>query len=102
MRSIRELLYNAAKYSDGQNISLRVSEMGSMVRFIVEDTGPGIAAEDSDRLFEMFTKVNDLTEGLGLGLALAKRHIQNLGGDIIIDANYHAGCRFIIELPKVR
>lgn len=102
VRSIRELLYNAAKYSDGQNVSLRVSEMGSMVRFIVEDTGPGIAAEDSDRLFEMFTKVNDLTEGLGLGLALAKRHIQNLGGDIIIDANYHAGCRFIIELPKVR
>ena len=102
MRSIRELLYNAAKYSDGQNISLRVSEMGSMVRFIVEDTGPGIAAEDSDRLFEMFTKVNDLTEGLGLGLALAKRHILNLGGDLFIDANYHAGCRFIIELPKVR
>ena len=102
MRSIRELLYNAAKYSDGQNISLRVSEMGSMVRFIVEDTGPGIAAEDYDRLFEMFTKVNDLTEGLGLGLALAKRHILNLGGDLFIDANYHAGCRFIIELPKVR
>ena len=102
MRSIRELLFNAAKYSDGQNISLRVSEMGSMVRFIVEDTGPGIAAEDYDRLFEMFTKVNDLTEGLGLGLALAKRHILNLGGDLFIDANYHAGCRFIIELPKVR
>ena len=102
MRSIRELLYNAAKYSDGQNISLRVSEMGSMVRFIVEDTGPGIAAEDSDRLFEMFTKVNDLTEGLGLGLALAKRHIQNLGGDLFLDPSYHAGCRFIIELPKIR
>ena len=102
VRSVRELLFNAAKYSDGQNVCLRVSEMGSMVRFIVQDTGPGIAEEDIARLFEMFTKVNDISEGLGLGLALSRRHIQNLGGDLILDTNYRAGCRFIIELPKER
>ena len=99
MRSIRELLYNAAKYSDGQNIVLCINRTADTVRFIVEDTGPGIAEEDAPRLFEMFTKVNDLSEGLGLGLALAKRHLQNLGGDLILDTSYHAGCRFIIELP---
>ena len=102
MRSIRELLYNAAKYSDGQNVTLRVSEYESKVRFIVEDTGPGIPEEECSRLFEMFTKVNDLSEGLGLGLALAKRHIQNLGGDLFYDTVYQGGCRFVIELPKVR
>ena len=102
MRSIRELLYNAAKYSDGKNISMRVSEIKSKVRFIVEDTGPGIPEEDVNRLFEMFTKVNDLSEGLGLGLTLARRHIRNLGGDLFIDLDYHKGCRFIIELPKVK
>lgn len=102
VRSVRELLFNAAKYSDGQNVCLRVSEMGSMVRFIVQDTGPGIAEEDIARLFEMFTKVNDISEGLGLGLALSRRHILNLGGDLILDTNYRAGCRFIIELPKER
>ena len=102
VRSVRELLFNAAKYSDGQNVCLRVSEMGSMVRFIVQDMGPGIAEEDIVRLFEMFTKVNDISEGLGLGLALSRRHIQNLGGDLILDTNYRAGCRFIIELPKER
>ena len=102
VRSVRELLYNAAKYSDGQNVSLHVTEKGSMVRFIVQDTGPGIAEEDIARLFEMFTKVNDISEGLGLGLALSRRHIQNLGGDLILDTNYRAGCRFIIELPKER
>ena len=101
MRSIRELLYNAAKYSDGQNISVRVTEMGSNVRFVVQDTGPGIAEEDVSRLFEMFTKVNDLSEGLGIGLALARRHIQNLGGDMFFDLDYHDGCRFVIELPKL-
>ena len=61
-----------------------------------------IPEEDCSRLFEMFTKVNDLSEGLGLGLALAKRHIQNLGGDLFYDTVYQGGCRFVIELPKVR
>ena len=98
-RSIRELLYNAGKYSDGKNIALSINRTYDTVRFIVEDTGPGIAEEDASRLFEMFTKVNDLSEGLGLGLALAKHHIRNLGGDLILDTSYKAGCRFIVELP---
>lgn len=98
--SIRELLYNASKYSDGQYIVLRVSEIGSMVRFIIEDTGPGIAEKDCIRLLESFTKINDLSEGLGLGLPLTKRHVTNLGGRLILDTSYKAGCRFIIELPK--
>lgn len=97
--TIRELLFNAAKYSDGRCVSLGVEEAKRGMRFIVEDTGPGIAIEDSNRLFEMFTKVNDLSEGLGLGLALCKRHITNLGGNIILDPLYKAGCRIIIELP---
>ena len=99
-KSIHEILYNAVKYSDGQNISLRVSEIGSKIRFIFEDTGPGIAEEECSHLFKMFTKVNDLSEGLGLGLPLARRHIRNLGGDLFIDLDYQKGCRFIIELPK--
>ena len=100
IRTLRELLYNAAKYSDGQHISLRVSERQQFVRYTVEDTGPGIAEEDCSRLFDWFTKVNDLSDGLGLGLPLAKRHISNLGGELILDTSYHEGCRFIIELPK--
>jgi signal transduction histidine kinase len=99
MRCVRELLYNAAKYSDGQNIVIRIGRTQNTVRFVVEDTGPGIAEEDVTRLFEMFTKVNDLSEGLGLGLALAKRHVTNFGGDLTLDTTYKAGCRFIIELP---
>ena len=100
-RSIHEILYNASKYSDGQHISLHVGETGSKINFIFEDTGPGIAEEECSHLFEMFTKVNDLSEGLGLGLPLARRHIRNLGGDLLLDLDYHEGCRFTIELPKV-
>ena len=97
--SIRELLFNAAKYSDGRYVSLSITEAASGVRFIIEDTGPGINFEDSSRLFEMFTKVNELSEGLGIGLALTKRHISNLGGDLILDTSYKAGCRIFIDLP---
>ena len=99
LRTIRELLYNAAKYSDGQHISLRIERTLDSIRFVVEDTGPGIAEQDIDHLFEMFTKVNDLSEGLGLGLALAMRHVKNFGGELILDTTYKEGCRFIIELP---
>jgi signal transduction histidine kinase len=99
MRSLRELLYNAAKYSDGQHITVRIIKTDSNVRFIVEDKGNGIAEADRDRIFESFTKVDDLSEGLGLGLPLSKHHIRNLGGDLTLDADYQDGCRFIIELP---
>ena len=97
--TLRELLYNASKYSDGQNIMLRIIEKEQTVRFIVQDTGPGIPEEDSIRLFEPFTKANDLSDGLGLGLPLAKRHIDSLNGELIHDTSYHEGCRFIIVLP---
>jgi signal transduction histidine kinase len=45
-------------------------------------------------------KMDDLSDSLGLGLPLCKRHALNLGGDLIYDRDYHAGCRFILELPK--
>lgn len=99
-RTINELLYNSAKYSDGLNVTIQVTEMGSNVRFVVMDTGPGIDGKEVDRLFESFTKINDLSEGLGLGLPLSRRHISNLGGELFFDRNYQGGCRFIIELPK--
>ena len=99
LRSLQELLYNAAKYSDGKHVSLCVSADDSTVKFIVEDTGKGIAEADRELIFKFFTKVDDLSEGLGLGLPLAKRHARNLGGDLILDTQYHDGCRFIIEIP---
>ena len=96
MRALRELLYNSAKYSDGQHVVLRIMLTDDTVSFVVEDTGKGISEADSEQLFKFFAKVDDLSEGLGLGLPLAKRHAQNLGGDITFDPTYHAGCRFIL------
>ena len=99
MRALRELLYNSAKYSDGQHVSLHVTPTACNIQYIVEDTGKSITEADRETIFKFFTKVDDLTEGLGLGLPLAKRHAQNLGGDLILDTSYQEGCRFIIEVP---
>ena len=100
MRTIRELLFNAAKYSDGQHIKMRITETTSDVHFTVEDSGPGIHQDSQKLIFEPFTKVDDLSEGLGLGLPLTRRHALSLGGDLHYDENYHDGCRFILEVPK--
>lgn len=99
LRCLRELLYNSAKYSDGQHILLKISHTSKLVSFIVEDKGMGIDEADRERMFKFFTKVDDLSEGLGLGLPLAKRHALNLGGDMRLDETYHEGCRFVLELP---
>ena len=101
MRCLREIIYNSAKYSDGQHISVRVSRTDTSVFFTFEDTGKGIDEADRDHIFKFFTKADDLSEGLGLGLPLAKRHACNLGGDLTLDDSYHDGCRFIVSVPLV-
>ena len=100
MRTLRELLYNSAKYSDKQHIALFVNKTSTTVRFIAQDKGPGLPEEAHDLVFNPFTKVDDLSEGLGLGLPLSKRHAKSLGGDLILDTSYHEGCRFILEVPR--
>ena len=100
MRGLRELLYNSAKYSDGKNVAMLVSGTEEYVQFVIEDTGAGIPQEHREKMFEPFTKIDDLSEGLGLGLPLALRHITYLGGSLTLDTNYFDGCRFIVRFPS--
>ena len=51
-------------------------------------------------MFRPFSKIDDLSEGLGLGLPLALRHVTNLGGTLTLDTNYTQGCRYIIRFPS--
>ena len=99
-RTLAELLRNAAKFSDRQYIMLRLAQTDTTVRFIVEDIGPGLSENSLGLLFVPFTKLDDLSEGLGLGLPLCKSHVEGLGGKLIYDESYKQGCRFIVELPK--
>ena len=97
--SLRELIFNAAKYSDRQHITLHITSHNDKVRFVIQDTGTPISEEMQQSLFVFFAKADDLSEGLGLGLPLSQRHIQNLGGDLWLEKDYKKGSRFIIEMP---
>jgi signal transduction histidine kinase len=99
-RTIRELLYNAVKHSDRKHIQMRVVNTQEQILFIVEDTGPGLPKGAMHMIEKPFTKVDETSEGLGLGLPLCKRHAVTLGGDLVLDTSYTNGCRFILELPK--
>ena len=72
------------------------------MRVSVADTGPGVAAEDLDRIFEEFqqTEVGARQhEGTGLGLALSKRFVEMHGGRIWCDSEVGKGSTFVFTLP---
>ena len=100
LRSMREILFNAAKYSDGKHITIRLTRTDDTVRFTVEDVGPGLPKDWQEVVSQPFLKVEEQSEGLGLGLPLTQRHMAGLGGEFIYDADYQQGCRVILELPK--
>ena len=78
LRTIRELLANAVKYSDGQHIRLYVTETETTVRFIVEDEGPGLSEDLLDLTLKPLVEMDDQLERSGLGLPMAYRHAKSL------------------------
>jgi signal transduction histidine kinase len=69
------------------------------VRVSVSDTGPGIAAEHHQEIFEDFVRVDRTSSGMGLGLAIAKRLVQAHRGKIWVDSEPRRGCTFTFLLP---
>jgi len=69
------------------------------VEVSVSDTGPGIAAEHHQEIFEDFVRVDRNTSGMGLGLAIAKRLIQAHRGKIWVESEPKSGSRFTFLLP---
>jgi signal transduction histidine kinase len=80
----------------GGTVRIGARKAGTSVLVELEDTGPGIPACISDRLFEPFV-TSGKEDGLGLGLALARQTVRNHGGDMWTEPA--AGARFVIRLP---
>jgi signal transduction histidine kinase/ActR/RegA family two-component response regulator len=99
------LLHNAAKYTEHSGrISLTARRAGDCVLVSVKDTGIGIAPENLERVFEMFTQVGRSLEqsrgGLGVGLALSQWLVQLHGGSITARSEgVGRGSEFIVSLP---
>jgi len=99
MRSILDnLLANALRYTPEEGeILLTAEEVKDSVQFTVRDTGRGIEA---DRLSTIFDRFNPMSEsGSGLGLALVRRLVESLGGQIAVESRLGHGTTFRFTLP---
>jgi signal transduction histidine kinase len=97
------LLSNAVKFTPaGGRIDVAAQRSHGEVRVSVSDTGPGIAPEDRERIFEEFQQTDvgaNQREGTGLGLALSRRLIELHGGRIWVESELGHGSRFVFTLP---
>jgi signal transduction histidine kinase len=100
---IFNLLSNAVKFTpEGGSVDVCAAQVNGEVRVSVTDSGPGIAAEDCERIFEEFQQTEaglEQREGTGLGLALSKRLVELHGGHIWVDSEPGKGSTFVFTLP---
>lgn len=101
---LTHLLQNAAKFTEQGSITLEyaLNESEQQIVYRVTDTGKGIPKDKQDFVFERFAKLDDFTQGTGLGLPICRLVAEKLGGSLLIDDSYTQGCRFILTLPLVR
>ena len=101
---LANLLSNAIKFTDRGSVTLEATADANSVRFVVRDTGPGIAAGALDSIFEPFRQVDQsLTRrvgGAGLGLAVARRLAELLGGSLAVESTVGAGSAVTVRLPR--
>ena len=102
LQVLSNLIGNAIKFTpEGGHIRVRVAAGGddSEVRFTVEDTGPGIPADDLRKIFDRFWQGRPGRRSSGLGLYIARGIVENHGGRIWAESTVGAGARFHFTLP---
>lgn len=101
---LSHLLSNAVKFTVEGTVHLRAQGELEAVLFEVEDTGPGIAPEFHDSVFERFHQAEGLANhehgGTGLGLALARGLARAMGGSLALQSRPGEGARFTLRLPQ--
>lgn len=102
---IFNLLDNAIKYNRmGGSVKISLSDEGTQGVIKVADTGIGIPAEDIERVFERFYRVDKSRSrkagGTGLGLSIVKHIVEFHGGSVSIDSEVNRGTTVIVKLPK--
>ncbi len=107
---INNLLTNSIKYTETGSIELSVKCVNNLEEKMTEliitcqDTGRGIKAENINKLFNKFERLdvekNTTTEGTGLGLAITKALVEMMGGKINVQSQFGSGTIFVIHLPQ--
>lgn len=96
------LLGNALKFTEAGEVTLSAGREGDHLRVDVEDTGPGIPADQLGRLFEPFFQAEGRpsgAEGTGLGLAITHHLVEKMGGRVAVDSTVGIGSRFTVWWP---
>jgi two-component system sensor histidine kinase KdpD len=102
MRALTNLLENALKYSPPDSrVILRVYREHGDLRFQVDDSGPGVATGERDKIFEPFFRGSgsDRARGTGLGLSIARQLAELQGGSVRYEPRSEGGSRFTLSLP---
>jgi len=103
-RALGNLLRNAQKYAQGRIVltAQRLPGAGG-VEIVVDDNGPGIPAEERERIFDPFYRLDRsrdrATGGFGLGLSIAQKAVVLHGGTLRVETSALGGARFVIGLP---
>jgi signal transduction histidine kinase/HPt (histidine-containing phosphotransfer) domain-containing protein len=106
-RVLLKLIGNAIKFTDRGNVEVALDTIEDqagrkMVRFLITDTGPGIPSNLLTAIFEPFEQketYSTRTAGNGIGLAVAKRLIESIGGTVGVESEPGMGARFWIAVP---
>jgi len=102
-QALLNLVLNAVKYTpEGGRVIIRGVRNADSVGVMVEDTGPGIAEQDLERIFEPFQRADAKKEGSGLGLAIVQRVVEAHGGRVEVDSRPGAGSTFVVWLPRLQ
>jgi signal transduction histidine kinase len=103
---ISNLLQNAVKYTDAGSITMRTSQLsGNSIMIEVEDSGIGISETHLASIFEPFMQVHKTSTensrgGIGLGLSIVKKHLEQVGGKISVKSELGKGSTFRVVLPR--
>lgn len=84
----------------GGTVTIRTRREPDGVQILVEDSGPGIAAEDLEKVFDPFFTTKAIGEGSGLGLAITRRIVEEHGGKVTVDSTPGRGTRIGLHLPR--
>jgi signal transduction histidine kinase/CheY-like chemotaxis protein len=101
-RILRNFISNAMRYTKRGGLRLRIAQHGVLCRISIVDTGSGIAAPLRKKIFDEFTRGDAAAmaaQGVGLGLAIARRLSARIGGRILLSSHVGLGSVFAIELP---
>ncbi len=95
------LLGNAVKFTDQGGVLFKIDIEGDTFRFQIKDTGPGIEADQLEKIFEPFAQAeagSKRHEGTGLGLAISRRLVDMMGGSLTVTSNVGQGSKFVLQL----